>query len=215
MKFNVDMEARREAVGRNGWYRWTILSLLVVCAAGVWYAGWKLTRVAANSGGPEARDVAMEVEDSVQGEVSGEDMEIAVGNGDDSSASGEEMVSMRTFEVESSGSGGLGLMIGGADKPVTQAEVVGNRFFWPERVKVLEDAELPVLYERMRVGEASLSADNEYFVLRVREEGVAVLVDGDEVVVPFALTDLMERAKHLKDDAREAYRIEQQRGLIR
>lgn len=216
MKFNVDMENRREPEPRSGWYRWSILVLLLVCAAGVWYAGWKLTRVAGDvreadrevfrdpdserqtvpSGGPDSQGNT-ETHDEGKSEAESP-------ASDDGHLSGAER-STGDHELEP---------LPTASDEVTFDEVVENRFFWPQRVAVLEDVELPVLYERIRVAEASLNAGSEYFVLRVLDNGVAVLVDGDEVVVPFGLTDLMERVEPTKDEAREAYRIEQQRGFF-
>jgi len=212
MKFSVDMERGREGVERGQWYRWSILILLVVCAAGVWYAGWKLTRVAGEVDGAE-RPESMAVPPGGETEPPVEKPETE----DITEASGSVKADPESEPAGTSPSreSELPLPLFDGEDPVTTDEVVRNRFFWPQKITMQEDATLPVLYERIRVGDARLATGQDYFVLRVLDEGVAVLVDGDEVVVPFGMTDLMDRVEPLRDDAREAYRIDQQRGLIR
>lgn len=212
MKFNVDMERRREGSERGQWYRWCILILLFVCAAGVWYAGWKLTRVAGEvDSGERPNSIAGSTAGGMEPPVERPKTEGVTEGSGPATADPEPEPAGTAPSRESEVSSPL---FAGGD-PVTTDEVVRNRFFWPQKITMQEDATLPVLYERIRVGEANLAAGQEYFVLRVLDEGVAVLVDGDEVVVPFGMTDLMDRVEPLKDDAREAYRIEQQRGFIR
>ncbi|MGF1530478.1 MAG: hypothetical protein ACFCU4_03855 [Puniceicoccaceae bacterium] len=222
MSYEIDLGGPQKTASLS-FFRWAIIAVLLVLTAGVWAVFWQLTSEDTSKPEDELGSAhSNERPDSNGGLAANRKVEVALTSGDS--------IALRRSEIEATGAlAGVDQSrpqslvgeqentvqgtapAGESESEVSFEEVCKNRFLWPQRVKVLKSLAPAVLYEGIQVSTSTVEAGREYYLLRVSNGGVALLVDGEEVHLAPELTDLMERVQKDRKLAREAFEIEQRR----